>query len=277
MNSTRSAVSMMHDRVEGVPIGQHPLVTHLLKGVYNLRPPQPRYSDTWNVDMVIQHLQFLGDNSKLTLKVLGQKLALLMALVEASQSSELHALDVRYRVFKPEGVLFSLQTLTKKRACGVPPRQLFFAAFPKDQNLCVVRCLKEYEKQTEAFRPRSREADKPLFLSHIWPHQPVTSQRIAHWVRLVIRSRSRHLSVQGSFCQRCSDLGALNKGVTLGYILQVADWSSGSTFRRFYYRPTHDHSAKFGRIVLQVTQLGEKMLHIVHICLHVLFSFCMGP
>ena len=269
---------MMHDRVEGVPIGQHPLVIRLLKGVYNLRPPQPRYSDTWNVDMVIQHLQFLGDNSKLTLKVLGQKLALLMALVEASRSSELHALDVRYRVFKPEGVLFSLQTLTKKRACGVPPRQLFFAAFPEDQNLCVVQCLKEYEKQTEAFRPRSREADNPLFLSHIWPHRPVTSQRIAHWVkdRLseagVDTSRFKAHSVRGAVTS-----AALNKGVTLGYILQVADWSSGSTFRRFYYRPTHDHSANFGRIVLQVTQLGEKMLHIVHICLHVLFSFCMGP
>ena len=86
---------MTHDQVEGVPIGQHPLVTRLLKGVYNLRPPQPRYSDTWNVDMVIRHLQSLGNNSKLTLKVLGQKLALLMALVEASRSSELHALDVR--------------------------------------------------------------------------------------------------------------------------------------------------------------------------------------
>ena len=105
INSICSAVSMTHDQVEGVPIGQHPLVTRLLKGVYNLRPPQPRYSDTWNVDMVIRHLQSLGSNSKLTLKVLGQKLALLMALVEASRSSELHALDVRYRVFKPEGVV----------------------------------------------------------------------------------------------------------------------------------------------------------------------------
>ena len=276
INSICSAVSMTHDRVEGVPIGQHPLVTRLLKGMYNLRPPQPRYSDTWNVDMVIQHLQSLGDNSKLTLKVLGQKLALLMALVEASRSSELNAQDVRYRVFKPEGVLFSLQTLTKKRACGAPPRQLFFAAFPEDQNLCVVQCLKEYEKQTEAFRPRSREADNPLFLSHIRPHRPVTSQRIAHWVkdRLseagVDTSRFKAHSVRGAVTS-----AALNKGVTLGDILQVADWSSESTFRRFYYRPTHDYSANFGRKVLQVTQLGEKMLHIGHICLHVPF-YCMG-
>ena len=41
INSIHSAVSMMHDRVEGVPIWQHPLVICLLKGVYNLCPPQP--------------------------------------------------------------------------------------------------------------------------------------------------------------------------------------------------------------------------------------------
>ena len=27
------------------------------------------------------------------------------------------------------------------------------------------------------------------------------------------------------------------RGVTLAEVLQVADWSSDSTFRRFYYRP----------------------------------------
>ena len=142
----------MHDRVEGVPIRQHPLVIHFLKVVYTLRTPQPRYSGTWNVDKVIMHLQSLGDKSKFTRKVLGQKLALLMALVEASRSSEPHAVDVHYRVFKPEGVLFSLPTLTKKRACGAPPSQLFLAAFPEDQNFCVVQYPKEYAQQTEAFR-----------------------------------------------------------------------------------------------------------------------------
>ena len=34
INAIRSAVSMTHRHVEGVPIGQHPLVTRLLKGVY---------------------------------------------------------------------------------------------------------------------------------------------------------------------------------------------------------------------------------------------------
>ena len=103
------------------------------------------------------------------------------------------------------------------------------------------------------------------------------SQHIAHWVkdRLsevgVDNSRFKAHSVRGAVTS-----AALNKGITLGDILQVADWSSDSTFRRFYYRPTHDHSANFDWKVLQVTQLGEKCcFHIGHICLHVLL-FCMG-
>ena len=56
INSIRSAVSMIHCHVEGIPFGQHPLVTRLLKGVYNSRPPRPRYSATWNVNSVLHIL-----------------------------------------------------------------------------------------------------------------------------------------------------------------------------------------------------------------------------
>jgi len=113
-------------------VGRHPLVSQLLKGIYNSRPPQPRYSTTWDVDIVVQYLQSLGDNTSLPLKVLGQKLLLLMTLVEASRISELQALDLRYRVFQPEGVLFTLPTLGKKRTVEAPPKQVMFGAFPDD-------------------------------------------------------------------------------------------------------------------------------------------------
>ena len=97
-----------------------------------------------------------------------------------------------------------------------------------------------------------------LFLSHIQPHRPVTSQRIAHWVKNQLSEvevdTSWFNSVRGAVTS-----AALNKGVTLGDILQVANWSSDSTFRS---HPTHDHSANYGQEVLQVTQLGEEMLHL---------------
>ena len=104
---------MTHEKVEGVPIGQHPLVTRLMKGVYNLRPPKPRYTYTWDVDMVTQYIAEMGENANLTLKKLSQKLALLMALVVASWTSELQALDLRFRVYRPNGVLFHVRLIVR--------------------------------------------------------------------------------------------------------------------------------------------------------------------
>ena len=38
INTIRSAISATHDPIDGIPAGQHPVVTRLMKGVYNLRP-----------------------------------------------------------------------------------------------------------------------------------------------------------------------------------------------------------------------------------------------
>ena len=49
-----------------------------------------------------------GSNEEMSLKDLSGKLALLMALVSANKTSELHALDLRFKSYTPVGVLFKL-------------------------------------------------------------------------------------------------------------------------------------------------------------------------
>ena len=46
INGLRSAISMMHDDIHGTRVGQHPMVTQFFKGVFNSRPPKPRYGAT---------------------------------------------------------------------------------------------------------------------------------------------------------------------------------------------------------------------------------------
>ena len=48
LGSYRSAIASrcMHAPVDGVSIGQHLLVSRLLKGAFHARPPLPRYSGT---------------------------------------------------------------------------------------------------------------------------------------------------------------------------------------------------------------------------------------
>ena len=235
INTIRSAVSMTHKSVEGLPVGQHPLVTRLLKGVYNQRPPMPRYTSTWDVDVVTKHIVSMGRNEDLPLKHLSRKLVMLMALIKASRTSELRALDIRFRIYKPDGVIFKLTSLTKKRNPGLPLKELFFRAFPSDERLCIVHCLRQYEKITQELRSSELE-EKPLFISYTRPHKPVTSQRLAHWIKDLLSEAGVDNIFKAHSVRGASTSAAMSRGVSLADILSTADWSKESTFRRFYYR-----------------------------------------
>ncbi len=89
VNSYRSAISSVHEKVEGYSIGQHPMVTKLLKGVFHDRPPLPRYTSTWNVERVLTYLKKVGTNQELSLKQLTWKTTMLLALTRPSRSHTL--------------------------------------------------------------------------------------------------------------------------------------------------------------------------------------------
>ena len=91
-----------------------------MQGVFNSRPPCPRYSFIWDVDVVIRYLHSMGSAEELSLKNLSLKLVALLALSSANRSSDLHALDLKFRHFTSEGVVFTLPTLTKNQKIGTP-------------------------------------------------------------------------------------------------------------------------------------------------------------
>ena len=80
VNVARSAISTSHTKLNGLPVGQNPLVIQLLKGMFNNRPPKPRYSHTWEVSLATTYLASLGSNRSLSLKQLSWKLAMLFSL-----------------------------------------------------------------------------------------------------------------------------------------------------------------------------------------------------
>ena len=65
VNVLRSAISSIHPWIESKPVGQHPLVIRLIKGIANERPPKPRYSTTWDVAKITTYLSALGENKTL--------------------------------------------------------------------------------------------------------------------------------------------------------------------------------------------------------------------
>ena len=154
-------------------MGQHPLVTRLMNGIANERPPKPRYTTTWDVAKVTTYLSALGENITLSLKLLTKKLLMLLALVSPERSSVLWELNSRYLKKQPDGVVF---TLIKPRKSG-DPMSLTTATFPRflqDTTLCPCDC------STEKFR-LSEDSNK-LFLSFQRPHHPVAKATITRWL-----------------------------------------------------------------------------------------------
>lgn len=109
-------------------MGEHALVTRVLKGASNQHPPQPCYNLTWNVAQVTEYLQGMGNNSKLPLQ---GKLAMLFCLTRPSRSSELCGLDLKSRRYIPEGKLSKLPAWLSSQGLQnqQPNTQFLFLAF----------------------------------------------------------------------------------------------------------------------------------------------------
>ena len=69
LNVYRSALSTLLPAIDTVKVGSHPLVSQPLKGVFNLRPPEPKYLCTWDVSRVLDFIKSLGPNEALDLKI----------------------------------------------------------------------------------------------------------------------------------------------------------------------------------------------------------------
>ena len=239
LNVYRSTLSALLPEIDSFKVGSHPLVSQLLKGAFNLRPPEPRYSHTWSVGKVLDFIKSLGPNKDLDIKVLSYKLVVLLGLTAPDRSSDLAKRDLRFRSFHPEGVSFCLVPgLTKTSKPGDSPKCSFHAAFPLDKSLCPVECLRSYENRTIDFRPKNDSLPNPLFLSFIRPHKPVCSSSLARWIKSFLFLSGIDTTIFSAHSLRgAATSTALFQGVSVSEILSMADWSQESTFRKFYYKP----------------------------------------
>lgn len=262
LNSDRLAISSIHRDIEGAPIGQHPLVSRTLKGAFNERPPQPKYSCFWDMGQVLSHLERLGLNDFLNLQHPTLKTVMLLALTRPSCLADLSQLDINHRLFSPTDVIFNPVHLLKQSR-QTKPLVHFFPAFVTNRNLCPFSTLKVYEDRTKTFRPGTGESTKnKLFLSLVGKHSPVTSSTTARCLNTCLANSE----VDTSIFQAYSIRGAAASkeaasGVTVTDILMAADWSSEGTFQHFYYRPqAHVSFSGFGNSVLSRNQASN--LHV---------------
>ena len=80
---------MLHSKVDGHSVGQHPLITRMLRGMFNERLLVAKYSTFWGVGVILNYLKGLGKNDVLSLHLLTLKSPMMLALTRLARSVDL--------------------------------------------------------------------------------------------------------------------------------------------------------------------------------------------
>ena len=90
----------------------------------------------------------------------------------------------------------------------------------------------------------------------------MTSSTITTWIKTCLQEAGIDTGVfKAHSVQDAASSKAAWSGVTISDILRAADWSSETSFQRFYHRPTDDkNKSSFGMAVL--SSVGISNLHV---------------
>jgi hypothetical protein len=182
INSAKAALSTFLFLPGGLTVGSHPLMVRFGKGVFNLNPPMPKYSVIWDVRVVLNYLRALSPIAKLRLRDLSLKLTMLLALLSAQRTQTLHLLRIDQMTLLPSKVIFNIIGLLKQSRPGNTGLRIELDAYPTDTRLCIVTYLSHYLKATAPLRG----LEKQLLISFRKPHEGVSKDTVARWIKTVM-------------------------------------------------------------------------------------------
>lgn len=246
INTARSALSTILPCEGGITFGEHPLVCRVLKGIFELKPALPKYSEIWDVNTVLEYLKKLGNATTLSLKQLTLKLTMLLGLLTGQRCQTIHCMDIRFIQKINDCYRVTVQQKLKQTKVGRHLEPIDLLAFAEDSRVCIVLHLEEYLKRTALLRGSHTQ----LLISHVKPNNPVSKETVSRWIKQVLASSGIDTKKYGAHSSRAASTSfCQQKGLDLVTILKSAGWSNSGTFAKFYDRPLEQPN--FGQTVLQ--------------------------
>lgn len=247
--STRSALSSFIT-VEGQKLGDHPLVSRFFTGLFNRKPALPRYVETWDPQIILDYIVKLPDNKDLNLKVLTQKLLILMLLTSAQRTQTLKVLSIDNMLRKSDSYIFKIDSLLKQTSShGGKQRHLEpikFVRYSIQKKLCIVDTLDCYLERTSKFRKSNQ-----LLLCYAKPHGPAAKATISRWVKEIMKTAGINVEVFKPHSTRSAATSAASTaGIPMDEILKTAGWRTSSVFAKFYNKPLLGAEDSFANSIL---------------------------
>ena len=107
-------------------ICQHPSVIKHFKGSFNLRPPLPKISFVWDVQIMFEYFRSLGDNRQISDKHLSQKLLILLLLLGGQRLNSVFHFTIDRMIISSTSVTLSPEHVLKH---SKPGRKLDFFGY----------------------------------------------------------------------------------------------------------------------------------------------------
>lgn len=218
-----------------------------MRGIYNLRPPEPKYDMTWDVNKVLIYLRSLSPVKYISLKDLTLKLTMLISLTNATRVQSIHLMDLNF-VQKVKGnFVFILNELIKQSRPGYKEPTVDITAYPPDRRLCTVTCYKEYVLRTKCFRKNSRK----LLLSYVKPHECVSRDTISRWIKQVMTRSKIDTSKYKAHSVRSASVSKVCNTIPVSQIIAKAGWSNATTFAKYYHKQIEGKVDTYATAVLR--------------------------
>lgn len=243
LNSHRSALSLLL----GKDICSNEQIKRLLRGAYKMRPNLPKYTQTWDPQIVLNHISDWFPNSSLTIEKITKKLTTLLAICTAQRVQTLSLIKLGNINISPNGVNIVISDIIKTSAAGRDPPVLFLPYFLEKPSICPATTLEDYLQVSNNIRT---EGSQNLLLTFKRPHKPATAQTISRWIKQVLAESGVDVSAFSAHSTRHASTSAASAaGVSVDTIRKAAGWTTTSnTFAKFYHRQILDEG-NFARSV----------------------------
>lgn len=227
----RAAIRQTILLATGHDIGTNVFVQALAKAADNLMPARPRYSESWDFDLLLRYWDSRAPNAELSDSDLLSKALSLVMGAGVMRSSDMTALQFSSIRFSEEGVRFRLSNPKNANGLTAP---IGIARLTDRPTLCPVSVLEEYVSRTAAVRRPAREE---VWLSNRAPYGPLATKSIARKVLKVLTAAGVDTDVFKVHSMRVASVSkALEEGELLDDVLIHGRWRSERVFRMFYER-----------------------------------------
>ena len=228
INTARSALSTFLTNEAGLTIGSAPLVKRFMKGVFELRPPLPRYRFVWDISVVLSFLCNYFPNECFPLDILSYKCVVLLALATMQRVQTLHAINVNDICFSNDLVTIPIFTLLKHSRSNNYKCVLNLKYFTQSPAICPALTLQHYVDRTKSIRGHISQ----LYISFRKPYTPVSQSTIRRWITTTLGEAGIDTTVFKSHSTRAAS-SARDNLMPVDEILKSGGWTNASVFRQY--------------------------------------------